>query len=159
MSKLQQDIQKAERLSYPLKLLTVLVFLGILTGILGGLVYWMVSDLPKVNAIEEYVPIESSKVYSSDDKVLAERLPDRPDDLDRKTRPALQVFAPVSIMTPVPGAGEETVDQVIMRPVHLYAVEPGLPGPLGGFDEFPHKRLDFRDGQFPRQGVIGLGVF
>jgi penicillin-binding protein 1A len=72
MSQLQQDIKKAEHFSYPLKLLKVLVCLGILTGVFGGLVYWAVSDLPKVNAIEEYVPVESSKVYSSDGKVLAE---------------------------------------------------------------------------------------
>lgn len=72
MSKLEQDIKKAERTAYPGKLLSILVLLGVLTGILGGLVYWTVSDLPKVNAIEEYVPIESSKVYSGDGKVLAE---------------------------------------------------------------------------------------
>ncbi|MBS1126781.1 MAG: penicillin-binding protein 1 [Nitrospirae bacterium] len=72
MSKLQEDIKKAESSSQTKKLLTIFVLLGALTGILGGLVYWMVSDLPKVNAIEEYVPIESSKVYSSDGRVLAE---------------------------------------------------------------------------------------
>jgi penicillin-binding protein 1A len=42
------------------------------SGILGGLLYWTVSDLPKVNAIEEYIPIESSKIHSSDGKILAE---------------------------------------------------------------------------------------
>lgn len=72
MSKIEQDIRKAESRSYSKKLLYTLILLGVLTGILGGLVYWTVSDLPKVNAIEEYVPIESSRVYSSDGKVLAE---------------------------------------------------------------------------------------
>lgn len=72
MSKLEQDIRKAERSVRPGKFLYVLVISGILAGVLGGLVYWLVSDLPSVNAIEGYVPIESSKVYSGDGKVLAE---------------------------------------------------------------------------------------
>ena len=72
MSKLEQDIRKAESSVRPGKLLYVLVISGILAGVLGGLVYWMVSDLPSVNAIEGYVPIESSKVYADGGKVLAE---------------------------------------------------------------------------------------
>jgi penicillin-binding protein 1A len=72
MSKLEEDIRKAELSFRPGKLLCVFVFSAILAGVLGGLVYWMVSDLPSVNAIEGYVPIESSKVYSAEGKVLAE---------------------------------------------------------------------------------------
>jgi penicillin-binding protein 1A len=72
MSKLEEDIRKAERSVRPGKLLYVLVISGILAGVLGGLVYWMVADLPSINAIEGYVPIESSKVYSGEGKVLAE---------------------------------------------------------------------------------------
>ncbi len=72
MSKLKEAIEKAERAVLPGKFLSALILLGALTGVFGGLVYWMVSDLPKVNTIEEYVPIESSKVYSSDRKILAE---------------------------------------------------------------------------------------
>jgi penicillin-binding protein 1A len=72
MSKLEQDIKIAEWFARQRRLLFIFVFLSILAGILGGLVYWTVADLPKVNAIEEYIPIESSKVYSSDGKVLAE---------------------------------------------------------------------------------------
>ena len=72
MSKLKEAIEKAERAVLPGKFLSALILLGALTGVFGGLVYWMVSDLPKVNTIEEYVPIESSKVYSSDKKILAE---------------------------------------------------------------------------------------
>jgi penicillin-binding protein 1A len=72
MFKLKQDIKKAGRSARPGKCLTVLLISGILAGILGGIVYWMVSDLPKVHAIEEYVPAESSKVYSADGRVLAE---------------------------------------------------------------------------------------
>ncbi|MDP2156876.1 MAG: transglycosylase domain-containing protein, partial [Nitrospirota bacterium] len=50
----------------------ILVVLGLLAGVGGGSLYWTLSDLPKVNAIEEYVPIESSKVYSSDGQLIAE---------------------------------------------------------------------------------------
>ena len=46
--------------------------MAIVFGISGGLAYWTLSDLPKVDAIESYVPMESSKVYSSDGKLLAE---------------------------------------------------------------------------------------
>ena len=64
MSKLEEDIRKAELSARPGKFLCVLVLSGILAGVLGGVVYWLVSDLPSVNAIEGYVPVESSKVYS-----------------------------------------------------------------------------------------------
>ena len=72
MSKLEEDIRKAELSFRPGRLLYALVISGILAGVLGGLVYWLASDLPSVNAIEGYVPMESSKVYSSEGKVLAE---------------------------------------------------------------------------------------
>jgi penicillin-binding protein 1A len=54
------------------KVIAGLVILSILTGILGGFLYWTMSDLPNVRSLEEYTPFESSKVYSSDGKVLAE---------------------------------------------------------------------------------------
>ena len=72
MSKPEQNLRKTASPAHPWKLPAVLVLLGILSGILGGLAYWTLSDLPKVNAIEEYIPVESSKVYSSDGRVLAE---------------------------------------------------------------------------------------
>jgi penicillin-binding protein 1A len=72
MSKLTEDIRKSERPGGPGKLLIALIVSGIFAGILGGLVYWMLSDLPRVNAIEEYVPVESSKVRATDGRVLAE---------------------------------------------------------------------------------------
>jgi membrane peptidoglycan carboxypeptidase len=72
MSRLQQDIEKAEKSSRS-KILFVLFFLFcVFSGIAGGALYWTFSDLPAVNAIEEYVPMESSKVYSADGKILAE---------------------------------------------------------------------------------------
>lgn len=54
------------------KFIFIFVLVGALFGTIGGFVYWALSDLPRVNAIEEYVPAESSKVYSSDGKILAE---------------------------------------------------------------------------------------
>ncbi|MBI5101192.1 MAG: PBP1A family penicillin-binding protein [Nitrospirae bacterium] len=53
----------------------IVVYLAVscaLAGSLAGFIYWMTLDLPRVNSIEEYVPVESSKVYSGDRKLLAE---------------------------------------------------------------------------------------
>ncbi len=72
MSGLEQDIRKAEKRSRFRGPVIILVVLGLLAGVGGGSLYWILSDLPKVNAIEEYVPIESSKVYSSDGQLIAE---------------------------------------------------------------------------------------
>ena len=72
MSIIEEDVRKAENSDYHRKIFYIFVFVGILSGVLGGLLYWTVSDLPKVNAIEEYVPVESSKIHSSDGKILAE---------------------------------------------------------------------------------------
>ncbi len=46
--------------------------LSILAGAVAGFVYWSISDLPAVKALEAYSPAESSLVYSSDGKILAE---------------------------------------------------------------------------------------
>lgn len=72
MSDLQQQLQAQRNSFRSRKLLIIFISLCAVTGILGGFVYWTLSDLPHVNAIEEYVPSQSSKVYSSDGKVLAE---------------------------------------------------------------------------------------
>jgi len=48
------------------------ILLSVLIGILGGFLYWTISDLPNVRLLEEYAPLESSKVFSSDGKLLAE---------------------------------------------------------------------------------------
>jgi penicillin-binding protein 1A len=72
MSNLGQDLRKAEVKARSRKFLYLFVFACALCGVLGGFLYWTLSDLPQVNAIEEYVPAESSKVYSSDGKILAE---------------------------------------------------------------------------------------
>jgi penicillin-binding protein 1A len=54
------------------KVLLLLSVLGVLLGIGAGLVYWSMSDLPEIRTLESYRPIESSRVYSSDNKVIAE---------------------------------------------------------------------------------------
>ena len=72
MSNLEQDIARTEQKSRSRTFIILFLLFCALSGIIGGFVYWTVSDLPRVNAIEEYVPMESSKVYSSDGKVLAE---------------------------------------------------------------------------------------
>ena len=54
------------------KLLSGLIIFSTLAGIIGGFINWTVSDLPNIKLLEEYAPMESSRVYSSDGKVLAE---------------------------------------------------------------------------------------
>lgn len=53
-------------------LLILLILPSVLTGIVGGYIYWATTDLPAIKDLEEYTPAESSLVYSSDGKVLAE---------------------------------------------------------------------------------------
>jgi penicillin-binding protein 1A len=71
MSALEQNIRKAEK-TYRFRIMMIFIAVGAFAGIAGGLLYWTLSDLPTLNAIEEYVPVESSKVYSSDGQILAE---------------------------------------------------------------------------------------
>lgn len=72
MASIEEDILQLEGRASRRKWLLLLVLLCAVLGAAGGLVYWTLVDLPKVNAIEEYVPSESSKVYSGDGKILAE---------------------------------------------------------------------------------------
>ncbi len=72
MTRLEQDIKKAERRSISKRIITGLIIFSALTGILGGFVYWATSDLPNIKLLEEYTPLESSRVYSSDGKLIAE---------------------------------------------------------------------------------------
>ncbi len=72
MARLEQDIKKAERRLISKKVITGLIIFSALTGIFGGFVYWATSDLPNIKLLEEYTPIESSRVYSSDGKIIAE---------------------------------------------------------------------------------------
>lgn len=54
------------------KIIIIFIILSALTGFLGGFIYWTVSDLPNIKILQEYTPLESSRVYSSDGKVIAE---------------------------------------------------------------------------------------
>src|SRR4030043_1794802 len=72
MARLEQDIKKAERRSISKRIITGLIIFSALTGILGGFVYWAISDLPNIRLLEDYTPLESSRVYSSDGKIIAE---------------------------------------------------------------------------------------
>jgi penicillin-binding protein 1A len=72
MSGLEDDLQKAEKRSRFRVLIIIFFVLGAFAGVGGGFLYWTLSDLPKLNAIEQYVPVESSRVYSSDGQVIAE---------------------------------------------------------------------------------------
>jgi penicillin-binding protein 1A len=54
------------------KLLIVLIVLSIFAGAISGFAFWTISDLPNTKVLQEYIPLESSRVYSSDGKVLAE---------------------------------------------------------------------------------------
>lgn len=48
------------------------VLAGLLAGALGGYAFWSLSDLPRIESLEEYTPAESSKVYSEDGQIIAE---------------------------------------------------------------------------------------
>ncbi len=50
----------------------VLSLMAVLVGASGGFLYWSLSDLPEIKSLEEYSPLESSFVYSSEGTVLAE---------------------------------------------------------------------------------------
>jgi len=74
MTRLEQELKNAEKGKVSR---TKIFFIGltafsIFTGIAIGFVYWMMSDLPGIKALEEYTPIQSSQVYSSDGKLIAE---------------------------------------------------------------------------------------
>jgi len=72
MTKFEQEIEKPERRSTSRKVIILFIILSALIGSLGSFIYWIISDLPKVKLLEEYIPVESSRVYSSDGKVVAE---------------------------------------------------------------------------------------
>ncbi len=51
----------------------ILIFLSaLIIGTGGGFLFWSLSDLPKIKVLEEYIPLESSFVYSDSDELLAE---------------------------------------------------------------------------------------
>lgn len=54
------------------RILIVIIAISILTGTIGGFLYWVSAGLPNIKLLEEYIPFESSRVYSSDGRMLAE---------------------------------------------------------------------------------------
>jgi penicillin-binding protein 1A len=54
------------------KSLIVLIVISTLIGTVGGFLYWTISDLPNIKVLEEYAPLESSRIYSSDGQIIAE---------------------------------------------------------------------------------------
>lgn len=72
MSRLEDEIRKAEKTSFYNKIIGVFTAISILIGIIGGFIFWSISDLPNIRLLEEYTPLESSIVYSSDGMVIAE---------------------------------------------------------------------------------------
>jgi penicillin-binding protein 1A len=72
MKRLKDNLEKAKKKLPSQRIIILLVILSALMGALGSFTYWVFSDLPKIKHLEEYTPIESSRVYSSDGKVIAE---------------------------------------------------------------------------------------
>jgi penicillin-binding protein 1A len=72
MTRLGDDLRKLGISSASKKVMLFLIVFSSLVGIFGGIIYWITSDLPNIKLLGEYTPIESSRVYSSDGKVIAE---------------------------------------------------------------------------------------
>ncbi|MGE5894425.1 MAG: penicillin-binding protein 1A [bacterium] len=69
----QQPTARDRAVDYIKKHRMVMIILGgILLGMLGGSIFWSLSDLPRIESLEEYTPAESSKVYSEDKQIIAE---------------------------------------------------------------------------------------
>ncbi|MDH5201653.1 MAG: PBP1A family penicillin-binding protein [Nitrospirota bacterium] len=72
MRRPELEVEKAKKMSFSKKIFIAFIISSALVGILCGSVYWIIFDLPKIKTLEEYTPIESSRVYSSEGKVIAE---------------------------------------------------------------------------------------
>ncbi|MBF0466022.1 MAG: PBP1A family penicillin-binding protein [Nitrospirae bacterium] len=60
-------------LSFVKKVLLIFALVASLTiGGAGGFILWSISDLPKVKLLEEYTPLESSRIFSTNGEFLAE---------------------------------------------------------------------------------------
>ncbi len=51
---------------------SLIIVMSVIVGAVGGFIVWVLNDLPEIRSLEDYKPLESSFVYSSDGKVLAE---------------------------------------------------------------------------------------
>jgi len=74
MARLEEELKHAEKNKAPkMRVFLFLLFLfSAAAGIVIGAIYWALSELPQVKALETYKPIESSCVYSSEGELLAE---------------------------------------------------------------------------------------
>ncbi len=54
------------------KIFLLLIPSSVITGVVLGYLLWSLSDLPRVEALEEYTPLQASKVYSSSGEVIGE---------------------------------------------------------------------------------------
>ena len=72
MTRLEQELEKAERRARSRKIIISFIIFSAVIGVFGGFIYWTISDLPNIKLLEEYTPLESSRVYSSDGRVIAE---------------------------------------------------------------------------------------
>jgi penicillin-binding protein 1A len=72
MTRLEQEFEKAGRKAKSRKIIISFIIFSAVIGVFGGFIYWTTSDLPKIRSLEEYTPLESSRVYSSDGRVIAE---------------------------------------------------------------------------------------
>lgn len=50
----------------------IILSIAVIAGSVGGFFFWTMSDLPRIKLLEEYVPLESTMVYSMDNDLLAE---------------------------------------------------------------------------------------
>jgi penicillin-binding protein 1A len=72
MTDFNKETNEDKKRSLYTKITIALVIFSAFLGFMGGVIYWTVSDLPNIKLLEEYTPIESSKVYSSDGQIIAE---------------------------------------------------------------------------------------
>jgi penicillin-binding protein 1A len=72
MTGFENNLGKTKKTLPSERIFLYLVIFSALLGVIGSFTYWVFSDLPKVKRLEEYTPIESSRVYSDEGKVIAE---------------------------------------------------------------------------------------
>lgn len=77
----EKNIAKRKRKTksgkYSILLPLIVIVVAVSLGFLSGYLFWMFSDLPKIKLLEQYSPLESSLVYSSDNELLAELFVER----------------------------------------------------------------------------------
>jgi penicillin-binding protein 1A len=72
MLRFKQQNDKTEKSSKFRNIIIIFIVLSTIIGVVGGIFYRTISDLPNIKLLEEYTPLESSTVYSTDGKVVAE---------------------------------------------------------------------------------------